>query len=72
MRLIDVDKAYDSMLYEMCMTGYQSRALQVLKDEPIVEAIPITYIASWMGKHQGLEYDKWNLAVGTIDRKSVV
>ena len=34
--------------------------------EPTVEVIPIEWIARWMGKHQGLEYDGWNLAVGTM------
>ena len=32
-RLIDADKAYDAMTYEMCGTGFQSRALRVLESE---------------------------------------
>lgn len=32
-RLIDADKAYDTMVYEMCGTGFQSRASSVLESE---------------------------------------
>lgn len=37
-----------------------------IKQAETVDAIPIEWIAKWMGKHQGLEYDGWNLAVGIM------
>ena len=41
-------------------------AICAIKQAETVEAIPIEWIAKWMGKHQGLEYDEWNLAIGTM------
>lgn len=37
MRLIDADDLYDNMLYEMCGTGYQTLALQVIRRAPTIE-----------------------------------
>lgn len=37
MRLIDADILYEEMMSEMAGTGYQSRALSVIKDAPTID-----------------------------------
>ena len=60
MRLIDAD-AIPWFVEEVGVITKEE-----IDEMPTVEAIPIEWIANWMGKHQGLEFDGWNVAVGTM------
>ena len=53
-RYIDADEAYDDMLTEMAMTGYQSRALSVIKRQPTADVTPVIH-AHWKITHPYLE-----------------
>lgn len=55
MTLIDKDKLYNDMLFEMCGTGYQSRALSVIEMMPQIDAVPVIY--SYIKKREnGIAY----------------
>ena len=71
-RYIDADGLKKSIIKRLGISDekFLLAAEKMLYEEigkmPTVDAVPVDYIARWMGKHQGLEYDGWNLAVGTM------
>lgn len=41
MELIKREAALDALLHEMCMTGYQSRAMDAIRFLPTIDAAPV-------------------------------
>lgn len=66
-RYIDADKIIYSWQIDPDGQEHDGVTLQsIIKKMPSIDAIPLEWIAGWMGKHQGLEFDGWNFAVGTM------
>ena len=45
---IERESTYNDMLYEMCGTGYQSRALSVINYAPAADVAPVKH-GHWVG-----------------------
>lgn len=65
MELIEKEKALDALLYEMCMTGYQSRAMDAIRFLPTIDATPVVRCGECHYYSYDVEYNKgwcnrWN------------
>lgn len=56
-RYIDADACLDAMLNEMVGTGYQSRAMDVIKFTPTADVVEVVRCKDCKHCH---EYQKWN------------
>lgn len=47
------EEALESLLDEMAMTGYQSRAMRAVRCLPAADVAPVVH-ARWISRHNGL------------------